>query len=283
LNDIAAVSPTTVLNGALLQFDIFLNDNSVDYGLSPSAVFIDLNAPVQRGGFAEGDILEGISEVIGSGGNDVIRGSNVIDYPPDPAPIFVNGRSVQDSFRFTIDKNSGEDILVGGNGDDVLEGRGGADILVGGSLTATLDLGFDFASYESSPAAVTVRLSGFGTDTTPGIASGGDATGDTLISIEGLIGSAFDDALTGNSGDNILVGGLGNDVLDGRDGIDTADYSQDHVIAFIPIVDRVDVHLGLNNAAARRRRIRAPCLPRCRIGSASSPGPCASSRWRDAY
>src|SRR5438876_4333191 len=33
----------------------------------------------------------------------------------------------------------------------------------------------------------------------------------------------------------------------------------------------------------RRRRSRAPCLPRCRIGSASSPGPCGSSRWRDAY
>jgi hypothetical protein len=26
----------------------------------------------------------------------------------------------------------------------------------------------------------------------------------------------------------------------------------------------------------RRRRIRAPCLPRCRIGSASTPGPCGS-------
>src|SRR5207302_3050137 len=63
--------------------------------------------------------------------------------------------------------------------------------------------------------------------------------------------------LTGNSLNNILVGGLGNDVLDGRDGIDTADYSQDHVIEFIPTAERVDVHLGLNNAAGTATEFKA--------------------------
>ena len=81
-------------------------------------------------------------------------------------------------------------------------------------------LGFDFASYESSPGAVTVRLPGTGgADTQTATATGADATGDSFISIEGLIGSAFDDSLTGNSLNNILAGGLGNDILDGKGGI----------------------------------------------------------------
>ena len=57
---------------------------------------------------------------------------------------------------------------------------------------------------------------------------------DTLISIENVNGSAFDDVLIGNGGVNALSGGEGDDtltgyingdVLDGGDGDDTADFS----------------------------------------------------------
>ena len=61
---------------------------------------------------------------------------------------------------------------------------------------------------------VTVRLSGVATDTQTGIATGGDAAGDTLVGIEGLIGSRFNDTLTGNALNNVLAGGFGSDVLD---------------------------------------------------------------------
>ncbi|ODR92733.1 GDSL-type esterase/lipase family protein [Sinorhizobium alkalisoli] len=47
---------------------------------------------------------------------------------------------------------------------------------------------------------------------------GGDR--DTFISIENLIGSAFDDRLAGTDGANTLEGGDGNDVLEGRGGAD---------------------------------------------------------------
>ncbi|MBI5165443.1 MAG: cadherin-like domain-containing protein [Magnetospirillum sp.] len=57
-----------------------------------------------------------------------------------------------------------------------------------------------------------------------GSASGGDATGDVLVSIENLIGSATADRLTGNGGDNVLAGGAGADSLSGGGGTDTADY-----------------------------------------------------------
>ena len=64
--------------------------------------------------------------------------------------------------------------------------------------------------------------------------AGGDAQGDTLATIENIIGSAFADTLTGNaaantldgrSGNDTLIGGAGADALIGGAGTDTADYS----------------------------------------------------------
>jgi Ca2+-binding RTX toxin-like protein len=141
----------------------------------------------------------------------------------------------------------GDNVLVGGGGSDVLEGRGGADVLIGGSFND--DSAFDFASYESSPAAVTVRLAGVGTDAQTAVATGGDAAGDTLVGIEGLIGSKFNDTLTGNSLNNVLAGGLGSDILDGKGGVDTVDYSRDHFFDVGDTADAVTVNLGLNLAS----------------------------------
>jgi Ca2+-binding RTX toxin-like protein len=44
---------------------------------------------------------------------------------------------------------------------------------------------------------------------------------DTLTSIENLVGSGFNDALTGDAGANVLEGGLGDDTLNGSAGADT--------------------------------------------------------------
>ena len=49
----------------------------------------------------------------------------------------------------------------------------------------------------------------------------GGAGTDTLVSIENLTGSAFDDKLIGNAGANVLSGLAGNDRLDGAGGADT--------------------------------------------------------------
>ena len=46
-----------------------------------------------------------------------------------------------------------------------------------------------------------------------GAASGGDAQGDTLINIENLTGSGFNDTLEGNGGNNVLNGGAGIDTV----------------------------------------------------------------------
>lgn len=115
--------------------------------------------------------------------------------------------------------NSGNDTLIGnhfnntlkGNsGNDVLQGMGGADALNGGT-------GFDSASYSLATVGVVANLQNNAVNTN-------DAAGDTYISIENLIGSAFNDVLIGTNADNSLEGGIGADILVGQGGNDTASY-----------------------------------------------------------
>ena len=118
--------------------------------------------------------------------------------------------------------NAGDDTLLGGPGNDTLHGGPGGDILDGHT-------GSDTADYSDSPAGVDVRLGA-------NIALGGDATGDTLISIENLTGSPYQDTLTGDAGDNTLEGGPGADRLEGGPGRDTAAYTTSG--------DRVEINLA---------------------------------------
>ena len=162
-----------------------------DYTNSGAAVTVNLATGVGTGGEAVGDTYSGIEGLIGSAFNDVLIG----------------------------DGNA--NTLIGNGGNDTLQGGAGADSLDGGAGTA------DFADYSGSAAGVTVNL-------TTGIGSGGDASGDTVVGLEGLIGTAFSDVLTGdsnadtligNAGDDTLQGGAGADRLDGGSGIDLADYT----------------------------------------------------------
>ncbi|CAN5286541.1 calcium-binding protein [soil metagenome] len=106
----------------------------------------------------------------------------------------------------------GDDALFGGNDDDFLEGENGADLLDGGS-------GSDMALYWSSniTSGVTVNLNITGPQNTGG---GGF---DTLVSIENIWGTNFDDTLIGDGADNWFVGGGNQDTLIGADGNDYLD------------------------------------------------------------
>ena len=99
------------------------------------------------------------------------------------------------------------EVLSGLEGNDTLEGREGQDSLRGGD-------GFDFASYVSAPVGVTASLHSQNLNT-------GHAAGDDYHSVEGLLGSAFDDVLIGDIGPNVLDGRDGNDTLTGRFGNDS--------------------------------------------------------------
>jgi Ca2+-binding RTX toxin-like protein len=105
---------------------------------------------------------------------------------------------------------AGGDVLLGGADDDILVGGAGADTLGGGG-------GNDTADYSASAAGINVNL---GTS----VGLGGDAQGDALVSIENVIGSAFNDVIIakanttidvfdGGGGDDIMTGGLGGDTF----------------------------------------------------------------------
>lgn len=121
------------------------------------------------------------------------------------------------------------DTLIGGNpangqyttdGWELFRGYGGDDFIDGGT-------GWDVADYTGAPQAVVVTLGGTG----QGTASDGYGGTDTLVSIEDVRGSSYDDTLTGSdSGEyESFRGAAGNDVIDGKGGTDRADYSSTSV------------------------------------------------------
>ncbi|HEX2255141.1 MAG TPA: calcium-binding protein [Afifellaceae bacterium] len=114
--------------------------------------------------------------------------------------------------------NSGGNVLHGAIGSDSLAGLDGNDVLVGGRGPDALDggAGRDAASYSNATAAVFADL-------LDPRGNRGDATGDSYVSIEDLVGSRFNDVLQGNNGANRLSGAGGNDRIFGRGGNDALD------------------------------------------------------------
>ncbi|MEN2990333.1 calcium-binding protein [Tistrella sp. BH-R2-4] len=110
------------------------------------------------------------------------------------------------------------DMILGGGGADILNGGGGSDLLAGGDGADIIDGGdgFDLVSHAASTAAVRIDLAS-------GIISGGDAEGDALTGIEGVLATDFNDVLNGSATTNLLTGLGGDDVLRGRGGADILD------------------------------------------------------------
>ncbi len=153
-------------------------------------------------GTAGTDVLAGVNgqnSLHGEGGNDVLDGGAVAD--------LLSGGEGSDQLY----GHAGADRLYGDAGDDLLDGGAGADQLFGG-------LGFDTANYAYSAQAIVANLA-----TKKG--QGGEAQGDQYISVEAVVGSAFDDQLIGDDANNSFRGGLGADVVDGGAGNDYVDFS----------------------------------------------------------
>lgn len=147
---------------------------------------------------------------------------------------------------------SGNDTIYGNSGVNRLEGRGGNDVFIADQGNDIIDGGdgIDVFSFAGSSQSFTIDLTTFtGTITTPEFGT------DTLISIEGFIGSsgndrftggaednyfdgsAGDDILIGAAGNDTLIGGLGNDQLDGGAGMDIA--------SFVGSTTALDIDLSL--------------------------------------
>lgn len=141
------------------------------------------------------DVVTETNATLATGGTDTVR-SLLSSYTL--GTNIENGR-IMNAGIASLTGNALNNTLIAGAGNNTLNGGTGADT----------------ASYLFAGTAVTVNLSLAGAQVTGGSGS------DTLISIENLAGSNFNDALTGNSGANLLDGGLGGDTLAGGDGNDT--------------------------------------------------------------
>ncbi|MGB3408012.1 MAG: tandem-95 repeat protein, partial [Jannaschia sp.] len=166
---------------------------------SDVGVRADLQARIGQGGFAQGDVYLGIEDVFGTGWADELGG--------DQTGNLLRGFAGNDSLA----GRDGDDTLEGGLGNDTLEGGAGADLLDGGEGR---DRATYFAPLEPGSEGVSVNLA-------LGTASGGDAAGDTLISIEDVTGTQLADTLIGNDQDNALDGARGDDLLEGGAGDDS--------------------------------------------------------------
>jgi Ca2+-binding RTX toxin-like protein len=185
--------------------------DTVDYSKEDKeSIVINLSNGVANGGFAEGDILTNIENIIGTKFDDYISG--------DDNGNFLYGFDGDDK----IYGGAGNDVLKGGKGNNKLFGEAGHDQFIAGEGTDTMDggIGFDYAIYTNSNEGVNVNL-------VNGEGISGDAEGDRYVDIEGVVGSKYNDTLTGNDlnndlngidGDDNLYGQGGNDILNGGDG-----------------------------------------------------------------
>ncbi len=166
---------------------------------------------------------DGTDTLSGLGGNDTIYAG-------------VNGDLVYGGAdNDLIDGGAGADTLYGDTGDDTIysgtgggtadrvyggEGNdyiyesdfasGGADSIVGGN-------GIDTVDFSGATEDINLTLSGGSGTINP--SSTGNT--DSLVGIENIVGTAFDDSITGDNAANLLDGGDGSDSLSGGLGNDT--------------------------------------------------------------
>ena len=186
--------------------------DTITYASSAEAVRVNLVTAEATGGDAEGDVIMNIENIIGSAGDDWLRG--------DTNDNALTGGAGDDTL---IGGGGGNDALTGGAGDDTLNGGEGDDTLTGGAGADTITggPGMDTLSYAGSDEAVDIRLR-------TGHASGGHAEGDEYAMVENVTGSDHDDRLAGDDrpegasagGDNTLRGGGGDDEIYGGSGDD---------------------------------------------------------------
>lgn len=155
--------------------------------------------------------------------NDLTISGNVFVFDAGVNEVIFNDLSLFEYFSFNghADMTLAQLTAMVNGATDV--GTTGNDTFIGSASVQSyngLD-GMDTLDYSTSATGVTVDLrNGSGTK--------GDATGDTYMSIENVIGSNSADStardyLYGDDGNNVLYGMAGNDLLEGGGGADNLD------------------------------------------------------------
>ena len=156
-----------------------------------------------RGG-AGNDVLiggAGNDTLFGGAGSDALQGgdgADIASYADASTGVTINLKTGIHTGFAAGDTFDSIERITGSTFADRFVGDAGANVFDGGTGDDTID-------YSSSAAGISVDL-------TTGAVAGGDAEGDTLYSIEGAVGSAFNDTLSTVTAGKTLAGGAGDDL-----------------------------------------------------------------------
>ncbi|NDY92866.1 beta strand repeat-containing protein [Ideonella livida] len=214
-------------------------NDTASYQYAAAAVVVNLGTSTAQDTEGAGvDTLRNIENVTGSAFDDVLTGSsgaNVID--GGLGADVMTGRNGHDTYvvdseddvvvetqsnsaiggvdlvqttlaAYTLGRNLEDGRLLSAGAAN-LTGNGLANVLYAGAGANVLDGagGTDTVSYRHATAAVNVSLALSSAQATGGSGS------DTLLNLENLGGSAFNDTLRGSTGANVLSGEAGNDSI----------------------------------------------------------------------
>ncbi len=204
----------------------------VNYSAALAGVMVSLHAGTATDGWGFTDTLTNIEAVVGSSYADTIIGSNSSDDILEglSGDDFIQGGAGND----TLYGGAGNDDLRGGLGQDVLYGGGGADTLYGDSGdtlygnsgndtfrmtggTGLLDAGggVDKAWWRDYTHNTQI---GMNVNLLNGIATDGDNNVTTILDLEDIIGSVYEDVLVGDDNNNTIRGGYSRfGLIDGDD------------------------------------------------------------------
>ena len=186
-DDMFSFSPGGLPENAQYGNDTVSGGDGFDWLYFQSTPAVNVNFVTGHAISTSGDVsFTGIEAVSGTGGNDTFVGND------------------EDNF---FDPVQGNDSVSAAGGDDTILGFEGDDTYDGGT-------GTDWVQYDEAEDPLLVDLE----DGSAGIS---DHSSHTLISIENILGSAFDDEIFGDENANVLDGSWGEDELAGRGGNDT--------------------------------------------------------------
>jgi Ca2+-binding RTX toxin-like protein len=202
--------------------------DTVSYQAATTTITLDLMGVFANKGWASGDVFVSIERFIGSGqadqfygtagadqfdgggGDDLFfgrggadtfnggEGSDTVSFSSAPAglAIWLDGSTTAGGAAADLTFSSVENV-TGSGFDDVFGASASANRFDGRA-------GFDRVDYSAATAFVRVNLGN-------NALNGGAANGDTLVAIEAVTGSAFDDNFVGDVFANSFTGGAGAD------------------------------------------------------------------------
>ena len=191
-------------------------------------IFTNVFADIREVFGAASQVGENVSIDLGDNGSVLIENTQLDDLINDENIVLRTGEI---DIGPPIEGTTGDDVLVGTDAANTFIDSDGLDAYDGGAGTDRLNLAFRTEGVTAfldeavvdNPSAAPVQSGNFTVNPLPAGTTDATALQESLIDIEDITGTNFDDFLVGNAEDNVILGGRGNDLIDGVSGNDILD------------------------------------------------------------